>query len=91
MISWDPAGEIRREAKAIRSAIASGDLSGLAIQAFHRPDRDLGIDRSALEDLLAEVAEVIDLVAEARDRTAADLDAARARRHAGHAYRHHAS
>lgn len=91
MIGWDPANEIRREAKAIRSAISDGDLTGLATQPFHRPDHDLGIDRSALEDLLTEIGEVIDLVAEARDRTAADLDAARARRHAGRTYRHHAS
>ncbi|MEX0756788.1 MAG: hypothetical protein WD204_02460, partial [Acidimicrobiia bacterium] len=73
MISWDSAGEIHREAKAIRSAIDSGDLSGLATQPFHRPDRDLGIDRSALENLLTEIGEVIGLVAETRDRTAADL------------------
>jgi hypothetical protein len=91
MIGWDPASDIRREARAIRAAIDSGDLSGVSIHPFHRPDRDLEIDRSVLEDLLTEIGETIELVAEARDRTAADLDAARARRHASRAYRHHAS
>lgn len=91
MISWDTAGDIRREARAIRAAIHSGDLSRLSTQPFQRPEADLAADRSVLEGLLSEIGETLDLVADARDRAAADLDAARARRHAGRTYRHHAS